>query len=138
MSRIIVDQYVGSFAMKTKSIQTHQDLHSDATRKRRANGFPPYGSIRMSVRTMVCCGIAICAATPGPGHAQSVGTSASSPAIVYVDCAATSRGNGSAERPYWRITDALESARILRRGSPRPITITVAPGVCSGNFETQP
>lgn len=87
---------------------------------------------------MVCCGIAICAATPRPGHAQSVETAASSPATVYVDCAATSRGNGSAARPYWRITDALEKARALRRGSPGRITIRVAPGICSGNFETQP
>jgi hypothetical protein len=92
----------------------------------------------MSVRTMVCCGIAICAATPRPSHAQSVEMAASSPTTVYVDCAATSRGNGSASRPYWRITDALESARMLRRGSLRPIAITVAPGICSGNFETQP
>jgi hypothetical protein len=124
--------------MKSVSIQTRQDLHSDATRKSTANGFLPYGSLLVSVRTMVCCGIAICAATPRASHAQLVGTAASSPATVYVDCAVTSRGNGSVARPYWRITDALESARMLRRGSPRPITISVAPGICSGNFETQP
>ena len=73
-----------------------------------------------------------------PALAQSAGTVASSPSTLYVDCAATSRGDGSAARPYWRITDALESARILRNWSPRRITISVAPGICSGNFETQP
>jgi hypothetical protein len=57
---------------------------------------------------------------------------------LYVDCAAPSRGNGSAARPYWRITDALEKARALRRGSPGRITIRVAAGICSGNFEIQP
>jgi hypothetical protein len=67
-----------------------------------------------------------------------VGTAASSPAKVYVDCAATSRGNGSAARPYWRITDALKKARALRRENQGRISISVAPGTCSGNFETQP
>ena len=73
-----------------------------------------------------------------PGLAQSAGTAASSPAALYVDCAATSRGDGSAAHPYWRITDALEGARILRNWSRGRITIRVAPGICSGNFETQP
>jgi hypothetical protein len=73
-----------------------------------------------------------------PSLAQSAGTAASSPSMLYVDCAATSRGDGSSARPYWRITDALESARILRNWIPRRITISVAPGICSGNFETQP
>ncbi len=91
-----------------------------------------------SVRTMIFCGIACCAATPHSSHAQVVETAASSSTTVYVDCAATSRGNGSAARPYWRITDALEKARALRRRSPQPITIRVATGTCSGNFEAQP
>jgi hypothetical protein len=73
-----------------------------------------------------------------PGLAQLAGTAALSPSTLYVDCAATSRGDGSAARPYWRITDALEGARILRNWSPGRITISVAPGICSGNFETQP
>ena len=86
----------------------------------------------------VICGIAICAAGPRPSHAEAVGTTASSPAKVYVDCAATSRGNGSATHPYWRITDALRKARALRRENQGRIFIRVAPGTCSGNFETQP
>ena len=44
--------------------------------------------------------------------------------MIHVDCAATSRGSGSANRPYWRITDALDNARLLRReateGGPVP------------------
>ena len=92
----------------------------------------------MHCRTVISCAIALSAVAPCPGHAQSFEHAASSPATVYVDCAAASRGDGSARRPYWRITDALESARRLRRESPRPIVIRVAPGVCSGNFETPP
>jgi hypothetical protein len=125
--------------MKTKPLQTRQDLHSDAaTRKKPANGRSLYGTILVSIRTLVCCAIAVWTAAPRPSHAQSVGAAASSAATVYVDCAATSRGNGSAAHPYWRITDALEKARALRRGNPQAITIRVAPGVCSGNFEPQP
>ena len=67
-----------------------------------------------SARMMVCGVIALCAATLRPSHAQAIQTSDSSPVNVFVDCAATSRGNGSAARPYWRITDALERARTLR------------------------
>ncbi len=95
-------------------------------------------SIGFVMRTIVFCGIAICAAGPRSSHAQAVGTAASSPAKIYVDCAATSRGNGSAARPYWRITDALKKARALRREHQGRISIRVAPGTCSGNFETQP
>jgi hypothetical protein len=91
-----------------------------------------------SVRTMIFCGIACCATTPDPTHAEAVETAASSSTTVYVDCAATTRGNGSATRPYWRVTDALEKARALRRRSPERIAIRVAPGICSGNFEAQP
>jgi hypothetical protein len=94
--------------------------------------------MKLLIRGAIFCGIAMSASAPGVGHAQAFESAASSPATVYVDCAAASRGNGSARRPYWRITDALEIARGLRRESPRPIIIRVAPGICSGNFETQP
>jgi hypothetical protein len=125
--------------MKTKPVQTRQDPHSvAATRKKRPHGFSPYRAILTSIRAVLCCGIALCAAAPRPGHAQSVATATLSPTTVYVDCAAISRGNGSTAHPYWRITDALDKARALWRASPRPITIRVAPGICSGNFETQP
>lgn len=87
---------------------------------------------------LLAFGIVMCAVAVPPGLAQSLGTATSLSSTLYVDCAATSRGNGSAARPYWRITDALERARALRRGSSGRITIRVAPGTCSGNFETQP
>ena len=88
--------------------------------------------------TMAFCGIAITAIAARPAYAQASEHTASPPATIYVDCAATSRGNGSTKRPYWRITDALDSARLLRREDPRRIVIRVAAGICSGNFETQP
>src|SRR5260370_21162562 len=34
---------------------------------------------------------------------------------LYVDAAATYNGDGSRERPYWRITDAVVAARALRQ-----------------------
>src|SRR5258708_17961441 len=34
---------------------------------------------------------------------------------LYVDAAATYNGDGSRERPYWRITDAVLRARALRQ-----------------------
>ena len=80
------------------------------------------------------CDVCHCRA---PAHAQSSEYAAASPATIHVDCAATSRGAGSAKRPYWRITGALDSARQLRREGPGRIVIRVAPGICSGNFETQ-
>ncbi len=83
-------------------------------------------------------GLAICAAGPHDIRAQEVGNAASPLPTIHVDCAATSRGNGSAVRPYWRITDALKKARALRRESQARISIHVAPGTCSGNFEAQP
>ena len=88
--------------------------------------------------TMAFCGIAISAIVAHHADAQESAYAPSMPATIYVDCAATSRGNGSAKRPYWRITDALDSARLLRREDPRRIVIRVAAGICSGNFETQP
>ncbi|MEP6548286.1 MAG: hypothetical protein ABJD53_12560, partial [Gammaproteobacteria bacterium] len=78
-------------------------------------------------QTLVFGGIAMSAIAVHPAHAQSPEYEASSPAMIHVDCAATSRGNGSAKRPYWRITDALDSARQLRREGPRRIVIRVAP-----------
>ena len=60
------------------------------------------------------------------------------PTTIFVDCAASSRGNGTARHPWWRITDALDQARSLRRADPRRIVILVAAGECSGNFEPQP
>ena len=95
-------------------------------------------------RTLAFCAIAVSAIAARPGHAQTLGYAQSSDyevasyATIYVDCAAASRGNGSTRRPYWRITDALERARQLRPADPRRIVVRVAPGVCSGNFETQP
>jgi hypothetical protein len=88
--------------------------------------------------TMAFCGIAMSAIAARPAYAQVSAYAASPPATIYVDCAATSRGNGTAKRPYWRITDALDNARLLRREDPRRIVIRVAAGICSGNFETQP
>jgi hypothetical protein len=90
------------------------------------------------VLTMLCYGIAVCAVAPVPSRAQSVGTAALSPVTLHVDCAAVVRGDGSATHPYWRITDALENARALRRLSARRLTIHIAAGICSGNFEPQP
>jgi len=84
------------------------------------------------------CGIAVCAVAPFPSLAQSGGIATSLSSTLYVDCAATSRGNGSAAHPYWRITDALERARLLRNWTSTRLAIRVAPGTCSGNFETQP
>jgi len=103
--------------MKIRSIHPRQDLHGGTTKRNTANNFSGYWSVPVWARTLVFCGIALCAATPRPRNAQAVGTEASPVAIVYVDCAATSRGNGSAARPCWRITDAFKKARALRRGS---------------------
>jgi len=124
--------------MKTRSIHPRLDLYGGTMDRNTANNFSGYWSVPVWVRTLVFCGIALCAATPRASHGQAVGTEAAPVAVVYVDCTATSRGNGTAARPYWRITDALEKARALRRGSTGRITIRVAAGVCSGNFETQP
>jgi hypothetical protein len=91
-----------------------------------------------SRHAMLRCGIALFAVAPLACLAQSLESFTSSPSTLYVNCAAGSHGDGSARHPYWRITDALEGARGLRRESPRPITISVAAGICSGNFEPQP
>lgn len=83
-------------------------------------------------------GIVMCALAASPGLAQPAGPATSLPSTLYVDCAATSRGNGSEAHPYWRISDALERARMLRRSTSTRLTISVARGICSGNFEPQP
>ena len=97
-----------------------------------------YQNSVLLVRALAFCGIAMLAIAARPAHAQSSLHAEPSHATIYVDCAAVSRGNGSARRPYWRITDALERARQLRPADSRRIVIRVAPGICSGNFETQP
>lgn len=93
------------------------------------------GASRRAIRH---CGIALFAVTPLACLAESLESVTSSPSTLYVNCAAGSHGDGSARHPYWRITDALEGARKLRRENPRRITISVAAGICSGNFEPQP
>ena len=97
-----------------------------------------YRNTVLLARALAFCGIAMSAIAARSVQAQSPVYAAASPATIYVDCAASTRGNGSSKRPYWRITDALDSARQLRREDPRRIVIRVAPGICSGNFEAQP
>ena len=97
-----------------------------------------YRNTVLLARALAFCGIGLSAIAACPAHTESPEYVASSRATIYVDCAAASRGNGSAKHPYWRITDALDSARQLQREDSRRIVIRVAPGVCSGNFETQP
>jgi hypothetical protein len=84
------------------------------------------------------CGTAVCAVDPLPNLSRSIRVADSSTTTLYVDCAAGSRGDGSARHPYWRITDALDRARSVRRSTDARLTIRVAAGECSGNFETQP
>src|SRR5437879_5470547 len=59
---------------------------------------------------------------------------------VYVSAAAKTNGNGSAARPYWRITDAIVRARSDRNTNAIPatetITVHVAAGTYSGSFLT--
>ena len=97
----------------------------------------PYRNKVLLARTMAVCGTAMSAIAAPPAHAQSSEYAASSPATIHVGCAATAGGAQRAKRPYWRITDALDSSRQLRREGPRRIVIRVAPGICSDNFETQ-
>jgi hypothetical protein len=60
-------------------------------------------------------------------------------ADLYADASVSANGDGSAARPYWRITDALERARPLRRTAAIPpderIVIHVAPGAYFGSKE---
>ena len=60
-------------------------------------------------------------------------------ADLYADASANENGDGSAARPYWRITDAVAHARALRQTAAIPtserITIHVAPGAYFGSKE---
>src|SRR5437016_13608541 len=57
---------------------------------------------------------------------------------LYVNAAAVSNGDGSAAKPYWRITDAVSRARDDRRNATIPagetIVIHVAPGTYMGSY----
>ncbi|HJY84028.1 MAG TPA: right-handed parallel beta-helix repeat-containing protein [Candidatus Binatia bacterium] len=57
---------------------------------------------------------------------------------LYVDAAATERGDGSRHRPFWRITDAVVRARVLRQerhGQEGRIVIQVRPGTYTGSHD---
>ena len=60
-------------------------------------------------------------------------------AELYADAGITANGDGTAARPYWRITDAVERARQLRQAAAIPlgerIVIHVAPGAYLGSKE---
>ena len=60
-------------------------------------------------------------------------------ADLYADASVTANGDGSAARPYWRITDAVVRARLLRQTAAIPsgerIVIHVAPGAYLGSEE---
>jgi hypothetical protein len=58
---------------------------------------------------------------------------------LYVDAAATENGDGSRHRPFWRITDAVERARVLRQEDSRHekrIVIHVLPGIYTGSYHS--
>src|SRR5262249_32293180 len=60
-------------------------------------------------------------------------------ADLYADASVNANGDGSAARPYWRITEAVVRARLLRQTAAIPpserIVIHVAPGVYVGSQE---
>src|ERR1043166_6751220 len=60
-------------------------------------------------------------------------------ADLYADASVTVNGDGTAARPYWRITDAVARARLLRRTAAIPLSeriiIHVAPGAYLGSKE---
>jgi hypothetical protein len=60
-------------------------------------------------------------------------------ADLYADANVNVNGDGSAARPYWRITEAVERARLLRQSAAVPpserIVIHVAPGAYLGSKE---
>ena len=60
-------------------------------------------------------------------------------ADLYTDASVTANGDGSVARPYWRITDAVARARLLRQTAAIPpgerIVIHVAPGAYLGSKE---
>ena len=54
---------------------------------------------------------------------------------IFVNAAANQNGDGSAENPYRRITDAVERARATRQTSHKKIIIHVAPGTYIGSYD---
>ena len=60
-------------------------------------------------------------------------------ADLYADASVTVNGDGTASRPYWRITEAVQRARLLRQSDAMPfserIVIHVAPGAYLGSKE---
>ena len=60
-------------------------------------------------------------------------------ADLYADASASANGDGTAARPYWRITEAVARARWLRQTAAIPpserIVIHVAPGAYFGSKE---
>ncbi len=54
---------------------------------------------------------------------------------IFVNAAANQNGDGSAENPYRRITDAVERARATRQTSDKKIIIHVARGVYVGSYD---
>ena len=73
-------------------------------------------------------GIVMCAVAVPPSPTRSPGTATSS-STLYVDCAATSRGNGNEAHPYGRIPDALEQARLFKSDDCHNMLIRLAPRV---------
>jgi hypothetical protein len=75
-------------------------------------------------------GIALAALFTGQAHT----------ADVYSDASVNVNGDGTAARPYWRITEAIERARLLRQTAAIPfserIDIHVAPGAYLGSKES--
>src|SRR5262245_61440636 len=62
-------------------------------------------------------------------------TSATVAEDLYVNAAAAPNGDGSTDKPYWRITDGIERARSDRQGGVgEAITIHVAPGIYTGSY----
>ncbi|HEY5913993.1 MAG TPA: hypothetical protein VJA21_25675 [Verrucomicrobiae bacterium] len=61
-------------------------------------------------------------------------------ADLYADASVNANGDGSGARPYWRITDAVEHARVLRQTAAIPVSerivIHVAAGTYLGSKET--
>ena len=74
-------------------------------------------------------GLAVAALFVGQAHA----------ADLFADSSVSVNGDGSAARPYWRITDAVERARLLRQSAAIPsserIVILVASGTYLGSKE---
>ena len=56
--------------------------------------------------------------------------------MLFVTAASDPGGDGTAEHPYQRITDALDRARELRAETDAPIIVNVAPGTYVGSYRT--